>query len=154
MGKRYSTFLPENDSESFPHRMAKHVVTKAAKSAGYTAIQEWSGRGWKTDVFCVKNNVRIAFEIQYSYQGFAQTMKRQAKLKSDGVRGCWLCREFPCDLEFELQELPLFKVDFTSRIYLIHLPGNPVPLYEGIQMLLNGRVKFDDSQRQWVLYES
>ena len=154
MDKSSSFLLPENDAESFPHRMAKNVVVKAAKASGYTAVQEWSGRGWKTDVFCVKNNVRIAFEIQYSYQSFAKTMKRQAKLKSDGVRGCWLCREFPRDLEFELQELPLFRVDFSHRVYLIHLPEKPVSLYEGVQMLLSGRVKFDDSKRQWVLRES
>lgn len=112
----------ESENESQEHIFLKTIIAKSARSAGWDVYTEWAGETpngdkWVADAFCTKGNVKIAFEVQLSYQPLDQTKTRQNKYKESNVRCAWFIssktfkpgymkpnKETPC---FTLSEISL-----------------------------------------------
>ena len=63
-----------------PRNIKKHdriqmEIVSACRDLGYEAIQEYSGQGWRADVFIPHNEKPIAFEIQLSPQSLRKTLE-------------------------------------------------------------------------------
>jgi len=83
--------------ESQWHRAAKSVVRATLEALGCTATLEAPGMGalgrWQADVWAARGDVRLAVEIQHSYQHLRDYRDRQAKYREAGVRCLWLLRQ-------------------------------------------------------------
>ena len=62
-------------SESMEHIKAKSEIVLACKDSGYEALSEVSGEDWRADVLAIKNDIKIAFEVQLSAQTLEETIK-------------------------------------------------------------------------------
>lgn len=82
--------------ESQWHQRAKHTIRAHLEALGCTATVEEPGHGaggrWQADVWGERGDIRIAVEIQRSYQHFRDYLERQAKYREAGVRTVWLLR--------------------------------------------------------------
>lgn len=91
-------------------RIQKQIVS-ACQDLGISAIQEYSGTGWRADVFIPDSERPIAFEIQLSSQSLNRTLERQLKYIKDGITGCWLFENPIPKLTVERPDLPVFYVE-------------------------------------------
>lgn len=82
--------------ESQWHLAAKHTVRATLEALGCVATLEAPGMGalgrWQADVWGERGEVRIAVEIQRSYQHLRDYVDRQAKYREAGIRTVWLLR--------------------------------------------------------------
>lgn len=80
--------------ESQWHLAAKGIVHGALEALGAVCTQEAPGRGtsgrWQADVYSERDGVRLAVEIQHSYQHLRDYLARQARYDAAGVRCLWL----------------------------------------------------------------
>src|SRR5438067_761034 len=81
--------------ESAQHLRAKAEIALGCRNAGYAARTECAGDGWRADVLAVRGAARVAFEVQWSEQGLAETEGRQRRHRRDGIRACWFFRRVP-----------------------------------------------------------
>ena len=85
-----------SSEESQWHQAAKIVVRTALEDLGCSASIEAPGKGaggrWQADVWAERGEVRLAVEIQRSYQGLDQYRERQQRYRDAGVRALWLLR--------------------------------------------------------------
>ena len=100
-----------------PNNIRKHdriqmEIVSACRDIGIEAIQEYSGQGWRSDVFVPNNGNPIAFEIQLSPQSLLRTIERQSKYTGDGIIGCWLFENPVPKLNEERPDLPVFYWSF------------------------------------------
>ncbi len=124
--------------ESPEHLYCKSLIAQAAKRAGWVVTTERigncpAGESWIADVFCERASAKIAFEVQMSPQAAEETIRRQRRYKSSGVRGAWFfgfkTRANPEEFdkatpvfklaEVKLGELPLvepFTVDLPAFV--------------------------------------
>ena len=83
--------------ESQWHQSAKHAVRTALETLGCVATLEEPGTGvtgrWQADVWGVRGDIRIAVEIQHSYQHLRDYQDRQAKYREAGIKTVWLLRQ-------------------------------------------------------------
>lgn len=101
-------------SETWQHLKAKFEIARACREAGYKAITEASGDGWRADVLATNGDkIKIAFEVQWSHQTLEETIERQQRYTDAGIRCCWLFRKPPNDFQAN-KELPLFQIDVTE----------------------------------------
>lgn len=140
--------------ETWQHLRAKHEIVLACRSAGYEALTEVSGDGWRADVLACKGNVKIAFEVQWSPQTWEETQERQRKYKEAGIRGCWLFKRPPVQSRAN-NDVPLFKIEVTEEEAVVVF--NPysyeewnarhnrrIDLTDFVIALLQGKIKFCD----------
>ncbi len=135
--------------ESQEHIKSKIEIIKGCRLAGWNAIPEVSGTNWRADVLANKENKKIAFEVQWSYQTLDMTLLRQRKYESSGVRCCWLFKKPPkdmCDYNGDIESnkyIPAFKLiqheDLSLRVVF---DGRNIPLNLFISDLLKGRYKY------------
>ncbi|WP_233842283.1 competence protein CoiA family protein [Dyella sp. 2HG41-7] len=82
--------------ESQWHQAAKHTVRATLEALGCVATLEQPGQGelgrWQADVWGERGDMRIAVEIQRSYQHSRDYLDRQEKYRAAGVRTVWLLR--------------------------------------------------------------
>lgn len=143
--------------ETWQHLKAKQEIVRACREVGYEVSTEVEGEGWRADVLAVKNNVRIAFEVQWSPQTWETTQERQQKYQNSGIRCCWLFKTPPANYKAS-QEVPLFKLNITDEACTVLF--NPysyeswqerhiraIPLSEFVSALLSGKLKFCDELR-------
>lgn len=82
--------------ESQWHQAAKHTVRATLEALGCVATLEEHGQGelgrWQADVWGERGQVRLAVEIQHSYQHLRDYRDRQARYRAAGVRCLWLAR--------------------------------------------------------------
>lgn len=85
-----------SSEESQWHQAAKIIVRTALEDLGCAASIEAPGKGaggrWQADVWAERGEVRLAVEIQRSYQGLDQYRERQQRYRDAGVRALWLLR--------------------------------------------------------------
>ena len=93
------------------HDRIQMEIVSACHDLGFEAIQEYSGQGWRADVYVPNNDKPIAFEIQLSPQSLKKTLERQSKYIRDGIVGCWLFENPVSKLNEERPDLPLFYVE-------------------------------------------
>lgn len=91
-------------------RIQKQIVS-VCQDLGIVAIQEYSGIGWRADVFVPNSERPIAFEVQLSPQSLTRTLERQSKYIKDGIVGCWLFENPIPKLIKEQPDLPVFYVE-------------------------------------------
>jgi hypothetical protein len=80
--------------ESAEHIFCKEVIAKAAKTAGWEVTTEFAGKtstgdDWVADVYCTKDTMKIALEVQMSKQNSEETRRRQQRYQASGVRCAW-----------------------------------------------------------------
>jgi len=110
--------------ESPEHLKAKIEIIEACRLNGWKAIPEFVGTNWRADVLAVKNDKKIAFEVQWSKQTFEETKFRQDRYKESNVRCCWFFRTAPKELRnyddtlIADKDIPSFKIfkDENSNI--------------------------------------
>ncbi|MBK8022856.1 MAG: hypothetical protein IPK19_15850 [Chloroflexi bacterium] len=134
--------------ETDAHQRAKAAILNGCAHAGYQAVTEASGEGWRVDVMASRGNVRIAFEVQWSPQKLRETVARQERYARDGVRGCWFFRQPPAMLERAdtlkaRRDLPLFHLFANADgSFVVRLGGRLTPLDIFVSALLTQRVRF------------
>lgn len=134
--------------ETDAHQRAKAAIMEGSQQAGYEAVAEAIGDGWRADVLAVRGSVRIAFEVQWSFLKLRDTRARQERYARDGVRGCWFFRQPPAMLEHEdtldaRRDLPLFHMFANADgSFAVRLCGRLTPLDAFVAALLGGRIRF------------
>ncbi|EPK5790075.1 TPA: competence protein CoiA [Pseudomonas aeruginosa] len=83
--------------ESQWHLAAKILVRSVLEDLGCRASVEMPGSGdagrWQADVWGERNGVRLAVEIQRSYQSLRDYRKRQERYREAGIKSLWLLRQ-------------------------------------------------------------
>lgn len=142
--------LPENwKPESPKHLFVKNEVLLGCKDAGWEGHPEFKENDWEADVLALKDNHRIAFEVQWSRQSYDKTVERQSKYIRDNVRCCWLFktppkefRKWSDDLEAK-KDIPLFRIFETEdKDIKVDFYGKIISIRHFIKILLEGRIKF------------
>lgn len=134
--------------ETDAHQRAKAAILDGCARARYESISEAIGDGWRADVMAVRGNVRIAFEVQWSFLKLHDTEARQERYARDGVRGCWFFRQPPGKLEradtlVARRDLPLFHMFANAdKSFSVRLCGRLTPLDTFVASLLGGQVRF------------
>lgn len=101
------------------HQKIQKAIVSAFKNIGNVAIQEYTGKGWRADVFVPNFGKPYAFEIQISPQTLKRTLERQAKYIRDGIVCCWFFENPVTKLNEERPDLPLFYVEEDDNYDLI-----------------------------------
>jgi Competence protein CoiA-like family len=103
--------------ESAEHIYLKTLIAKAAVRAGWSVYTEWSGetpmgKKWIADVLCEKGTMRIALEVQWSYQTAHELRERQTIYQDSGVRAAWFAsaQKFPGGYISPSKEIPFFRI--------------------------------------------
>ncbi len=128
--------------ESAEHIYLKTLIAKAAVRAGWSVVTEWQGETpcgtkWVADVFCEKENSKVALEVQLSYQSAHDLLARQDAYRQSGVRSAWFAlsskfkegylnpsKEIPFFylLPFELGQEPLLRdFEVTLSVFVVGL---------------------------------
>ncbi len=83
--------------ESQWHLASKQAVAGVLEQLGCKATIEEPGSGeagrWQADVWSVRGNVKLAVEVQRSYQHLREYRRRQERYRAGGVRALWLLQE-------------------------------------------------------------
>jgi hypothetical protein len=132
--------------ETAEHILAKSIVAKSAKCAGWLVTTEFcgctpDGEVWVADVFATKGNAKIAFEIQWSRQDEETTKYRQERYKKSGVRALWLMRQSNILVDKSVPTF-LLRFDETTHSFLVHVPDPILPLDAFIEGALSKRLRF------------
>jgi hypothetical protein len=138
--------------ETWQHLKAKQAIVRACRDAGYDAITEVGGDGWRADVLAVKGNVKIAFEVQWSSQTWDVTQERQQRYKDAGIRCCWLFKSPPEGYRAS-RDVPLFKLNiFEDACIVVFNPQSyydwqeeehqTIELSNFVKSLLTGKIRF------------
>jgi hypothetical protein len=127
------------------HSRIQHEIVSACNDLGIKAIQEFTGNGWRADVFIPDINIPIAFEIQLSQQSLNKTLERQSKYIKDGILGCWLFQKPIPKLIEERPDLPVFFVDEKEEAKLIVSLADRrhVILHEFLESFIKGKIRFN-----------
>lgn len=139
----------EWEPDSAEHIKAKIEIISACRENGWKAIPEFSEGNWRTDVLAEKNDLRIAFEVQWRKQTLQETQLHQNQLRESNIRGCWFIRIPPKELKCcgeglrAIKETPAFKVlkDEHSNI-VAELRGKQIPLKSMVNNLLKRKIQF------------
>ena len=122
--------------ESAPHRRAKLIIVDSCREAGFEATPEYSESDWRADVLAVKGDLRIAFEVQWSRQDMEETVRRQEKLRKDGVRGIWLFNNPPKGYQQKRQpEIHSLKHD-AAWSFFVEKDGGDIALSQFVKTKL------------------
>lgn len=138
--------------ETWQHLKVKQEIVLACRTAGFSAITEAVGDGWRADVLAVKDKAKIAFEVQWSSQTWEITQERQERYKAAGIRGCWFFKRPPVQYQ-AMREVPLFKLEVIdgsatiifNSIQDYHWSDNydrRIVLSDFVGALLTGRIRF------------
>lgn len=140
--------------ESPEHLKSKIEIIEACKLNGWKAIPEFSESNWRADVLAIKNNQRIAFEVQWSKQTYEETKYRQDRYKESNVRGCWFFKTAPKELRDYNdslkadKDIPAFKIfkDENENI-LSQFKKSEIPLKYLVDNLLKRKIKYCETIR-------
>lgn len=140
--------------ETWQHLKAKAEIARACREAGWEAITEATGDGWRADIMATRGTAQVAFEVQWSSQTLEETELRQQRYAEAGVRCCWLFKSPPNGVQSR-GDIPLFKVEITDEASnVIFNPyeydrwgykerhNQTFELQAFIQLLLGGNIKF------------
>jgi hypothetical protein len=122
------------------------------RDAGWNAIPEAAGPGWKADVLATSTEagrmVTLAFEIQWSRQSYPRTWARQMDYEDAGVKGIWFFKCLPVSLEEEANDIvPAFQIVFDKRLPFISFGFGRTPLQEFVRDYLHKKVRLRTTSR-------
>ena len=125
------------------HLMAQNAILDTCKKLNYIAQLEYHCDGYRPDVMVFIGDKKYAFEIQITPQSLKRTLERQEKYIHDGIIGCWLFEKEPTKMQFEMENLPVFKLEVQDNQLLVSLKGRKtLPIDIFVRDYLNGRIKF------------
>jgi competence CoiA-like predicted nuclease len=140
--------------ETTEHLWAKVEIVRACEANGWKSIPEFSENDWRADVLAIKNENRIAFEVQWSRQTMEETLLRQQRYKDANVRGCWFFRIAPKQMrDYEdsihaSKETPSFRLSKNDEGNLIvTLSNRTTNLQNFVADLLNRKIRFCTNYR-------
>ncbi len=153
--------------ETPEHLRSKIEIVKACHENDWKAIPEFSEKDWRADVLAIKNEMRIAFEVQWSKQTMEDTKFRQQRYKESNVRGCWFFRTLPKVSKFDSsilvdKEIPSFEIhkDEIGEI-MVNFTNDRIPLKDFVTKLLKRNIKHCEHYRlqpkqevEIVIYET
>ncbi|MGO4155991.1 competence protein CoiA family protein [Cupriavidus sp. YAF13] len=103
--------------ESQDHIFLKSLIARAAKRADWAVVTEWpgstpSGERWVADVFCQKGAIKVAIEVQLSYQTAEELERRNLNYRESGVRAAWIVsgEKFKDGYLTTCEKIPLFRL--------------------------------------------
>lgn len=114
------------EAESLEHLQAKTVIAQAARQAGWTVeieAEDEQGR-WQADVLLTRGSARLAFEVQWSAQTWADTLLRQQRYADSKVRGLWLFRRPSYEASAQTPAFQLRKAETPSGFEVLISPPN------------------------------
>jgi competence CoiA-like predicted nuclease len=84
------------EPESLDHLKLKYQIYQICKSEGWWVQPEYQSpsRDWRADVFAVKNERKIVFEIQLSIIDLNELKEREMKYRRDGIESYWILKNF------------------------------------------------------------
>lgn len=140
--------------ETTEHLWAKVEIVKACQANGWKAIPEFFENDWRADVLAIKNESRIAFEVQWSRQTLEETMLRQQRYKDANVRGCWFFRVPPKGMRshdhsiYASKETPSFQILKNDEgDIIVSLSNRTHSLQNFVGSLLNRKIRFCENYR-------
>lgn len=129
--------------ESAEHLLAKSIIIRASRAAGWEAEPEYRGEGWVADVLATRGGSRVAFEVQWSPQAPEDFVSRQKRYADHGVRCAWFARK-TTGLSLRDRNLPAFRFQVNGNQVDVVVEGATIPLSEAISKLLSSRIQFRD----------
>ncbi|GAC1372851.1 MAG: hypothetical protein NVS3B3_07280 [Aquirhabdus sp.] len=149
-----------SSGESREHQLCKYLILKNLSENGWAVIPEYrgltpNGEVWIADIYAEKNKAKIAIEIQWSYQSFEETKRRQEKYIASGIRAVWFMRTTLKNkwdvLEYQSYELPVFSISFDKESHHLIASGAfrdcdsydlvEIEFIQFFQNLMNGRIQ-------------
>lgn len=138
--------------ETAEHIHLKTTIARIALSEGWYVTTEKqgmapSGEAWIADVFCMKGNGKLAFEVQWSPQTNDEFIRRTQKYKESGVRVAWLYRlrgkkwYYTSDFPYG-NDVPVFGIRHNKETTVFSIPQFNVSVEEFIKGALNGQLKW------------
>jgi hypothetical protein len=148
LGVRHFAHRASGDCATHPketgqHLLAKDIIMRAARAAGWDAEPEVHGDGWVADVLASDGARRVAFEVQWSAQTRDEFERRQARYAAEGIRCAWFTRH-ERSVPFPRRDLPLFHMIFCDGAIATVVNGSSIALADTVVALLSGRVGFRD----------
>ena len=149
------------EGETLYHQNAKQLILESCQAKGWETALEVAGTGWRADVLAQRGQVKIAFEVQWSFLRLDETVARQERYAAEGIRGCWFFRNPPDWLTRHepsaprgdgglraWKKLPLFHlITSAAGTYSVKLSEDYHPLDTFIGALLDGKVRHCDTVR-------
>lgn len=154
------------NGESKEHLYAKYIVSKTLHGMGWHVELEKrgstpDGQVWIADIYAEKGRAKMAVEIQWSPQGYVETMRRQDLYTSSGVRAVWLLKSGSSrdknalvgDYAWRTKNMPVFTLvkakDASMQVYGVYAPYTyrqlravSLTLERFITELFSGRLEF------------
>jgi hypothetical protein len=84
------------EPESLNHLKIKNQIYQLCKSEGWWAQPEYQSPSgdWRADVFAVKYERKIIFEIQLSIIDLGELKRRDANYHRDGIESYWILKDY------------------------------------------------------------
>ncbi len=82
--------------ESLDHMKLKYLIYQICKSEGWEVQPEYQSPSgdWRADVFAMKDDRKIVFEIQLSIISLDELKQRESKYSRDGIESYWILKDF------------------------------------------------------------
>jgi len=141
--------------ETVEHLKSKIEIFEACEENGWNATLEYSENDWRADVLATKDEMRIAFEVQWSKQTIEETNFRQKRYAESKVRGCWFFRTLPEKfISEDIEEIPAFSMqkDQHGEI-VIRFYHEYVPIRGFVDRLLKRKIKYCKNYRSFPKQE-
>ena len=119
------------------HEEAKYIIALACEEAGYEVDTEVAGPGYKADVLAIKDEERVAFEVQLTYQTFEVICERMQKFKADGVKDVWLLSRLPAGKKKNTPRMHPLTID--GHVFTVRHKGREKPLERFVKHFLQAR---------------
>jgi len=151
-------------AESAEHIYLKNLISSIALRSGWEVETEHQGETpdgerWVADVYCVKGNAKLVFEVQWSHQANDEFIRRQKKYISSGVRAAWLFKlkgnkeYWNGDIPYRF-DTPVFGMKFKSKgvenLYISQFDEPVEPFVEGV---LHGKLNWSPQKGERLTAE-
>lgn len=136
------------------HEKTQNAIRDILLSLGYDSKCEYTGAGWRADVYAEKDGKKFVFEVQLSAQSYKRTEERQALYLRDGITACWLFENDPSKKQKEKESFPVFKINERADKLYVSLKGRKeLPLDVFIRDFVEGKIKFCETLKPLPLIE-
>jgi len=103
----------------------KYAIYKICKTEGWDVVTEecpTADNNFRPDVFAVKNNRKIGFEVQFSKISPTDLQDRDRKYSNAGIESYWLLKDFFGHSEINYWDLITTKQQFPDDVSFINDP--------------------------------
>ncbi len=142
--------------ETKEHLLGKEIIALTARENGWEVKTEYQdGNKWIADVYCLKDNKKIVFEMQWSPQTNEETERRQSLYRASNIRACWFIKlqkqnkYYYSDL-INSFETPVFGIRYNETDRNFVVPRYNVDLRNMVNGLLNKKLKWSP-QKGYIL---